>query len=68
MEKANKARPVWNGGDKFHVTMTVGGHEIVVKHKAKDMCLSKVATHRNSMLSCMFLHIFLETKSTRLYA
>lgn len=26
---ASKARPIWNGGDKFQVTMTEGGHEIV---------------------------------------
>lgn len=30
MEKAANARPVWNGGDKYHVTMSAGGHKIIV--------------------------------------
>ncbi|KAK1381714.1 hypothetical protein POM88_019449 [Heracleum sosnowskyi] len=25
---AGKANPVWNGGDKYHVTMSEGGHEV----------------------------------------
>lgn len=29
MEMAARVRPIWNGADKYHVTMTDGGHEIV---------------------------------------
>ena len=33
MELAARAKPVWNGGHKYHVTMTDGGHQIVVDLK-----------------------------------
>lgn len=33
LKKAGTARPVWNGADKFNVTMSEGGHEIVVDLK-----------------------------------
>ena len=37
MKEASKARPVWNGGDKYAVTMTEEGHQIVVDLK-KHIC------------------------------
>lgn len=33
MLKAGNVRPIWDGGDKYHVTMSAGGHEIVTDLK-----------------------------------
>ncbi|XP_017250910.1 uncharacterized protein LOC108221551 [Daucus carota subsp. sativus] len=41
MRLATKARPVWNGGDKFQVTMSAGGHEIVVDLKKRECACRK---------------------------
>ena len=41
MEKAGSARPVWNGGSKFQVTMTEGGHQIVVDLKERTCACRK---------------------------
>ncbi|XP_074323900.1 uncharacterized protein LOC141660801 [Apium graveolens] len=38
---AAKASPVWNGGDKYHVTMSAGGHEVVVDLKERSCACRK---------------------------
>ncbi|XP_074322985.1 uncharacterized protein LOC141659942 [Apium graveolens] len=37
MKVATRATPVWNGGDKYHVTMSAGGHEMVVDLKKHEL-------------------------------
>ena len=41
MELAARARPIWNGLDKYHVTMTDGGHEIVCDLKNRRCACNK---------------------------
>lgn len=68
MEKAAKEIIVWDGGDKFHVTMSAGGHEIVV-NLAENTCACRKGQITGipwfHACSCIF---FSKTKSTRLHA
>lgn len=41
IELSAKATPLWNGGDKYHVTMSVGGHEVVVDMKQRTCACRK---------------------------
>lgn len=40
-EEGCQGKVVWNGGDKYHVTMTVGGHEVVCDFKKKTCACRK---------------------------
>ena len=41
IDLASKCSHVWNGGDKYHVTMSVGGHEVVCDLKQKTCACRK---------------------------
>lgn len=56
LKRAGTTRPVWNDGDKFNVTMSAGGHEIVVDLKTEFVLVengSLVAFHAS-----MHVHAF----------